>query len=300
MDSSLRTLELMASEVGATVLVLKEIVLSHPRLSTSSSISSLSSISGDLKLPLSTIGTKQPNWDWVIRRPDLIEPSEYKKARRKASNQSLNLQHSRSRSWGQKEADDHNAERRIVFSNDDMRALSSDEDDDDLIEESEPRPATTATASMTGRSLSSTVHSFGSDADVPVSAAALARADIKARKASARREARRMDLLNGDGMSGLLADLSAMSMTAASGQAEASASASEPRAHNALHPSNVHLNASFAPHQPTRPSSLRLASPAPRVDDCSDESDSDGDDVEDDSFVDLLHVPLDSPLAFFR
>lgn len=81
MDASLRTLELMASEVGATVIVLREVVLvggpsypSHrftPALSPSisSSAPSASDLSVSSDAPIT--GQVDKVWAWPVTRPDL-------------------------------------------------------------------------------------------------------------------------------------------------------------------------------------------------------------------------------------
>ncbi|ODO07716.1 hypothetical protein I350_03290 [Cryptococcus amylolentus CBS 6273] len=217
MDSSLRTLELMASEVGATVIILKEIVLSAASIS-SRSATAIESIS----LPPST-GLPV---EWIARRPDLDENGQPRKGNknydqgpkgRRAKKVEKQFRHDRKKEKKLKEKGSGLSDTDSSFF--DMNDLGP-----------QYSPPSSAPAAEKG-----------------VNQSSLEVSDKKRRRSAARQEKRRLDLLRGDGTNPLFSDESSKIVM---------------------------------PHQPARPSSLRLATPA---------------EMPEDSFGDdLLHIPLDS------
>ncbi|WVQ75751.1 hypothetical protein IAR50_005382 [Cryptococcus sp. DSM 104548] len=218
MDSSLRTLELMASEVGATVIILKEIVLSAASISSRSTTN------------IESISLPPPSGlpaEWIARRPDLDEHGQPRKGNkdydqgpkgRRAKKEEKQLRHDRKKERLKEKGSGSSDTDSSFFDMDDLSPRSSPP---------RPRPAP--------------VEKKGPNKPLPEVS------DKKRRRSAARQEKRRLDLLRGDGTNLLFSDDS----------------------------SKVVL-----PHQPARPSSLRLATPA---------------DVPEDSFGDdLLHIPLDS------
>lgn len=188
MDASLATLERMASEVGATVLVLKEIVLAA-----------------------------QP------RRPDLDENGKPRRGTKSIASSGPEMRSRRERLRIRREAEanaaaagetlppDHSqGGKRIIFDDSDYDSGADSRDSHDetfTLDMESPPPA-----------------SPRQDEDAAV------RAEAKRRKSAARREARRLDLLRGDGTSPIAEIISHA-------------------------PSSPAWNL----HQPVKPSSLRLA-----------------------------------------
>ncbi len=248
MDASLRTLELMASEVGATVLVLKEIVLIGSTLSPGTSLSS-SAVS------LSSASSPSLGNAWKISRPDLSKgnprPTKLRRSRRRDL-------------WTSEGRGESSKEKQVIFDHAELEARDTDSDDSsrrrssasatdedvppfhlDLEESAPPSPAGPG-APWRWQPRPTVLPRF-SEAEL---ADREKKAEMKRLKSAARREERRLDLLRGDGKS----------------------------------PVFLPENISPAPipviqHQPARPSSLRLATPA----------------SPDDGFLnDLPHFPLDS------
>lgn len=272
MDASLRTLELMASEVGATVLVLKEIVLAG-----SSSLLPIAEASASTaKDAVVTIPVKKKR-GWGRKRRE----------RRDA--------------WEQRQSPAHGAStydpqigcsRRIVFDPNDIGDDSDDEGvdqqqdtvevedvDEDVptfhldledppippspAETSEPASPTTSSSTGSWKRRKNRTHKIRQISEEE-RLEQEKKATTKAAKSMARRESRRLDLLRGDGMSpGLVPDL--------------------PQVYP--QPSMIDRSLSAHPHAPTRPSSLRLATPS---------APNDVQSITDESLDDLLTTPLDS------
>ncbi|UOH84451.1 hypothetical protein LQV05_001252 [Cryptococcus neoformans] len=258
MDASLRTLELMASEVGATVIVLKEIVLNglvskHPTVS----IETITAPPPLDVLRRSKLLTKE----WTAKRPDLDgegqprrgngAPDSHGKGRRNKKEKKKNKE-TRSRTELQQKAkgDDEiiDSAKDHLSSMSSAASLSTDTDSSFQFDQDDP-PA----------SHLHQYHPILSPAPFsrkiinPVSP----KSDKKRRKSAAKQEQRRLDLLRGDGTNPMWAE-------------RANQSSKFP----------LETSKAVLPHQPARPSSLRLATPA---------------ECPDNSFVDdLLHVPLDS------
>ncbi|WVQ84790.1 hypothetical protein IAT38_006947 [Cryptococcus sp. DSM 104549] len=282
MDASLRTLELMASEVGATVIVLKEIVLSAalpPSMRTNGTTSLTSSI-------MSTTDRA-----WAARRPDLDENGLPRKGNkslslkgsdtelkgRRARKELRRLQETNEESQGVEPAMEKSGVAELVGDESDedggrsprsrMHSLSSAAsassdndspflfDPDDPLPSPPPAPKSPETVRRPPRTRGPRLP----PTPPPAVAAALANKESKKRRKSmAKQEQRRLDLLRGDGTNPMWAEMAPLSATLSS------------------NPSHFAL-----PHQPVRPSSLRLATPADAPDDSS-------------FMDDLLHIPLDS------
>lgn len=279
MDASLATLERMASEVGATVLVLKEIVLTAP-----------------------------PD----ARRPDLDENGRPRKGTRGLGEAAADTRSRRERLRARREAEAEAGEgggdgdgeaspprlgaRAIIF---DPRDAASDSDDDDAVPvpsssraeddddahfhldlDTPPRPASATSATSASTPTSTTSRSRAqTPAQAAASAEAAARAEAKRHKSAARREARRLDLLRGDGTGLPFADRSRSPVAEFIGHAPATHTIAHMLPPHASGTSAAQYAQSVLPHRPARPSSLRLErKPA-----------SEGDD-----FVDGLGLPLDS------
>ena len=354
MDASLHTLELMASEVGATVLVLKEIVLANPIYSSGSFTSAESWASRDdspagwvvpkpkprvIARQKSTIPTSkviQPK-DTVSDGPGGAEPKlpaetigkegleeedpkQRKKRIKKIRKKRSWKRRERRTAWLNGEEDGFgepsNKEKQIVF---DTANLSSSGDDEEIDEfEHDPGSRLSTRAAEDDDYDVPPFHLDLEDAEVMIhpgprkrfvpleahentepnvkgwpsrkvkqptpsklsQAEQKSKTSAKARKAMERREARRMDLLRGDGMTPSPFDI-----------------ASEQG------------GMSIVPHAPARPSSLRLATPAPDItastistsltdkgnkitlESSAPEEEAEGDD----SFLqNLLSLPLDS------
>jgi hypothetical protein len=269
MDASLKTLEAMASELGATVMILREIVLSGaPPSNSSPSISEMSSSF------VSTSSAQSIEYDsaWPVKRPDLDDFGRPKKGTRALSGHEVEKPKVVKRV--SKDILPQYKARQVVFD----IAADPDEGDSD------------ASISSPSHATKETPHGF--DDDIPPFELDLEdsvpppgrrhkkkvvseqmqidpkKFDAKRAKLAKRREERRMDLLRGDGMSTTWLD-------------------TQP-------PSNPGLTNQLLakiPHQPARPSSLRLASPAPSTSTIRP-SNTGGDD--DGSLWGLSETPLDS------
>ncbi|WVQ95869.1 hypothetical protein IAU59_002968 [Kwoniella sp. CBS 9459] len=343
MDASLRTLELMASEVGATVIVLREIVLHTPRSAiaalppsrrpTGPTISrrrlrklpsSHLSSSSDIDLPPITGASDQNGqYHMTLERQQKLSKNKARRRSKKKPNSS---------------ADGPviyggTVPKKMIFDPHDLQANSENSFSDDLSaheESAEP-------GGRTGRKEcpNESAFSFGDvdeDKDrtlrneCPASDAYQIKSvdgnaigaegslnrkeEKKRRKSVARQEQRRLDLLRGDGTNPFWTEFDAetrpyeelglvpkehtgpgvtqgngtllMPETTSSENQHAGISQSH-HAKSPQPPSRPSYEtplSAISPHQPARPSSLRLATPT---------------ELPDDWFVDdLLHIPLDS------
>jgi len=273
MDASLRTLELMASEVGATVMILKEIVLtgstSNPPIDSSSVSSSYMSLSS----------IDSPDGSWIIRRPDLDENGKPRKGSRTLSGTVVDV---KKKDWrprgGYVHKTKNHGKRPIIFGEEELssesgldspvagpsrstassspnlrktssQSLSAESVDGDLFQlDLEDSPSALPPVTTWSRSTRPNRQSRATEEE---KAEKERKAEMKRVKSAARREQRRLDLLKGDGMS--------------------------PMPDRPINPTVAELK---LPHQPVRPSSLRLASPDPSPEN---------------TFLDsLLNIPLDS------
>jgi hypothetical protein len=273
MDASLRTLERMASEVGATVIVLKEIVLAPTAQddyahSSSSSLGSLSSTSAST---------------WWSRRPDLDEHGKPRKGTRSLGGVLPEVKTKKERL----------AAAREKAAAQEMMTMMGDFDSNANSTRAADRNAPAdrnAAADRNPRQLytpspNSSLTASSDDEPTPFHldmdekrdlAIAASRAEAKRRKSATRREQRRLDLLRGDGTS---------PMPYTNGN-----HSSSPVAEFITHAPNNTAVFGRIPHQPARPSSLRLArthsgmaatAPAATA-------------TPDDTFIDGLSLPLDS------
>ncbi|XAO22045.1 hypothetical protein I312_100808 [Cryptococcus bacillisporus CA1280] len=257
MDASLRTLELMASEVGATVIVLKEIVLNG--LVSTQPTASIETITA---LPPSDIlsQSKLIN-EWIARRPDLNDDGQPRrgngtpesngkgrrnKRERKKSKEMRSQMDLKQKVEGDSEVVD--SIRHCPSSKSSFASLSTDTDSSFQFDVDDP-PA----LDLHQR------HSIFSPSPFPrkVIKPASPKSDKKRRKSAVKQEQRRLDLLRGDGTNPMWAEMT-----------------------NKSPGFPIESPNAFLLHQPARPSSLRLATPT----ECPDNSFAD----------DLLHVPLDS------
>lgn len=256
MDASLRTLELMASEVGATVIVLKEIVLNG--LASQQPTASIETITA---LPPSDVlsHSKLLTNGWTAKRPDLDEdgqprrgngiPDSHGKGRRSKREKKKKKETKSQMELKQKSEGDGEI---VDFTRDcsmsSAASLSTDTDSSFQFDNDELPPNDLHQhQSILSPAL------FPRKIINPVSP----KSDKKRRKSAAKQEQRRLDLLRGDGTNPMWAEITSQSSKFP------------------VESPKVNL-----PHQPARPSSLRLATPA---------------ECPDNSFVDdLLHVPLDS------
>ena len=262
MDASLRTLELMASEVGATVLVLKEIVITRLIATPGTSLYSSAVAPLSDQSPVASA-------DWTVARPDLNhgKPRELKGRRLRRKDSWM--------TWMTEGRDDSGKEKQVIFGQSDLEAGETDSDDStdrqlrsstdedvppfhlDLEDAVSPLPfPPSPVLSSSTKKVSSSRWQRRPKRSSQVNDAEIAererKAKIKRIKSATRREERRLDLLRGDGKS------------------------------PACPPDFVDQATGPIPvqaHQPSRPSSLRLATPAS----------SDGEFPHD-----LLLVPLDS------
>jgi len=272
MDASLKTLEAMASELGATVMILREIVLSGAPPSTGSpSISEMSSSF------VSTSSAQSVEYDsaWPVKRPDLDDFGRPKKGTRTLSGTVNDEEKPKVPKRVSKDILPQYKARQVVFD------ISADPDEGE----------SDASTSSPSHGTKKTPHGF--DDDIPPFELDLEdsvpppgrrprkkvlpeqmsidpkKFDAKRAKLAKRREERRMDLLRGDGMSTAWLD-------------------NQPSSNPGL---TSQLLAKI-PHQPARPSSLRLASPAPSTSTIRPRSQTEGDD--DGSLWGLSETPLDS------
>ncbi|KAL7422821.1 hypothetical protein Q5752_002117 [Cryptotrichosporon argae] len=343
MDASLRTLERMASELGATVIVVKEIVLAAAAVDDDDDDALCDDDATQASpAPLTALPC------WPVRRPDLDEHGRPRRGTHALAGTETVPEpgkKSKHRKKGRCERAPlaplafPRGDRRIVFG---QSASGSGSDDDD----SSPAPSTpTSTPDFVAavprsprtRSVSAVSGDLAFELDlidcfrpaalgscarsacptpvhpVPLAVRSERKAEARRLRSSARRERRRLDLLRGDGT----APLSTAALFA--GPPSASIVA-ESNARAPVAPTRMVVG----PHQPARPSSLRLAEPAPageqvlpgaadgaedanglaKAEADADDADADGDDADADaqgphgaqsSFLDsLLHVPLDS------
>lgn len=302
MDASLRTLELMASEVGGTVMILREVVLSaHSPIRDSPICSDVSSSA--ISLSSSAYSTQEGGdmYRWPVKRPDLDGNGLPRRG-----SKSLNgvAAPSSTGKLGKKPSRDYVASQQIragkqfIFDPQDLKDADTDEDES---------PISAAVGEASRRCRSNT------DEDVPpfhldLEDAVLGSGDsvasgtsrlndglremrttfttppktkirhssTKRLKMAKKREARRMDLLRGDGTNPLWTDL------------QTTNEAGEAIAPTSISPSAVLTK---VPNQPTRPSSLRLASPAVESN-ARHRADANNDDEE--SLWSLSQLPLDS------
>ncbi|KAK8849823.1 hypothetical protein IAR55_005159 [Kwoniella newhampshirensis] len=289
MDASLRTLELMASEVGATVIVLKEIVLSGTILTLPtlplaspfpSSLTSFTHASNDNGL--------QKSLGCLEARPDIDKDGQPRKGNRSLSGRSSETDLRARKGGGRKTrklSEDSVTEACLSHQDasvvDGKEMAKSEKDVKNVICSSVPdmdqasNPASveeedqtasfqldmddspSPTASRTQRNNDRRYFEQPTPphgADTP--SAARKKDDKKRRKSIARQKQRRMDLLRGDGTNPMWTELTTGGLI------------------------SHHPSSSAVPNQPIRPSSLRLATPV---------------DSPADSFIDdLLHIPLDS------
>ncbi|WVN87439.1 uncharacterized protein L203_102619 [Cryptococcus depauperatus CBS 7841] len=225
MDASLHTLELMASEVGATVIVLKEIVLY-----SSACKAQVDSIAYE---PSKVVRQLHMSTDsWHVPRPDLDKDGN---PRRSMNEDRRKNRRERKKKKKEKHHQLDGSEQRLD-SNSNARSATSDNDSSFAFDMDDIPPLSALTLPST-----------------PVSTKIellIKKSEKKRRKSIAKQERRRLDLLRGDGTNAIWTG-----MTGAS--------------HSKI----------ALPHQPTRPSSLRLATPAQ---------------PSNEFFDDLLHIPLDS------
>lgn len=307
MDASLRTLELMASEVGATVMILREIVLSaHPPLDMNYESPGCSDISSSaISLSSSTYSSHDGGdaYRWPVKRPDLDQNGQPRKGSKSLgtslgpdSGGKLVKKTSKDYAKGQQVR----VGKQVIFDPQDMEDGETDDEQDSMVSESAARRGQ--------RSPSNTdddIPPFHLDLDEPTHGSPLHQAsdswhhvhkslktgttfttptsssrksEAKRLQSAKKREARRMDLLRGDGTSPLWTDL------------HTSVPMEKDVAASLTHPPPPPISARL-PHQPARPSSLRLASPAPES---SSISPDDRDNEDDAALWSLSHIPLDS------
>ena len=270
MDASLRTLEAMASELGATVMILREIVLSG-----ATNTSNGSPVISDLSSSFVSTSSAKSDTDsaWPVKRPDLDEFGRPKKGTRALSN---NEEKPKIVKRISKDVLPQYKARQVIFdlteNVDDGHSDTSvpspvrvDKEtnhgfDDDIppfeldLEDSVPPPARRRKKKIVSEQMQVDPKKF----------------DAKRAKLAKRREERRMDLLRGDGMSPTWLDAQPTSTP------------------TPIHPDLTSQSLAKIPHQPARPSSLRLASPAPSTSTIRPSADDDG------SLWGLSETPLDS------
>ena len=265
MDASLHTLELMASEVGATVIVLKEIVLAAPTYPQRGSTRNES--------PAGWIIPSVPPWQSASQQSEK-KKAKKKKAWSRARRRDIARQGQESLSSDR----GPNVEKQIVFDLPDHDEEEGTESEDEVLDNRDDRPDACRQRGASVASVATSASVESTDDDVPTFHLELGDTNThevekvpsfennqpkitaskpmsaKARKALLRREARRLDLLRGDGTSAL------------------------------------------NPHAPSRPSSLRLASPiqASSANLPINEEDNDGENPDGAFLQNLLVTPLDS------
>ncbi|WVW87144.1 hypothetical protein I302_109201 [Kwoniella bestiolae CBS 10118] len=261
MDASLRTLELMASEVGATVIILREIVL-HPSRKPH---------------PLPPVPPLPSASSTIIIEETKTKKGKWKKG---GSKRRERFTPKDPRVYG------GTTPKKLIFDPTDLagssdtsedevdglkHAPSSDEDSSPFFFEQDN--ADTPPASM----LNTRDNSASPSRDSSSSFGSRSKKDDqKRRKSTARSEARRLDLLRGDGTNPMWRE---MNLNDSNDNTPASSS---PSTEILDQTSNQLTSPHFViPHQPARPSSLRLTSPPFQQ--------------EEEPFLDdLLHLPLDS------
>jgi len=275
MDASLKTLELMASELGATVMILREIVLSGAPTSLTAPSPALSDTSSSvISLSASAHSPEPSTSSWPVQRPDLDHLGRPKKGTKL-----LTLDGSvdpRKRRVTKRPSRDvqttvmpQYTARQVVFTPQDDADSDSESHDS-----ASPGAAHKSSASgidddippfdlelEDGPPASSLPQDDGTRRRKPKKTAVPEQMQMSAKKSEAKRlklakkrEERRMDLLRGDGMSPDWHDINSSDDPFPT-PLDSDNSTTTPSL-------TTHLLAKL-PHQPARPSSLRLASPAP-------------------------------------
>lgn len=314
MDASLRTLELMASELGATVMILREIVLSATSPPTaqrdSPGCSDLSSSAISLSSSAYSSHDGGETGRWPVRRPDLDEHGQPRRGTKVLSSPTASVDGLIKKPSTEYVKSQLPRGRQVIFNPKDLE----DGETDAETEEDEEKVHLSSCASSSKRN----AHERRVDDDIPpfhldledsnrpieptphgrpswrrrrkpqpepaqhVDPVQSKRMDAKRLKSAQRREARRLDLLRGDGMNPLWTN-----RQPAEAAAEIDTGSIPAPAISDDHVSPVVK----LPHQPARPSSLRLASPPP--DDPAHHSTNQHEDDGGDLWS-LSHMPLDS------
>ncbi|WVQ66260.1 uncharacterized protein L199_004439 [Kwoniella botswanensis] len=284
MDASLRTLELMASEIGATVIILKEIVLhssrkSHP-IPQKPSLPSIANVESNEVAKI-----KQSKWKKGVgsrRRQKYMpkEPGIYGGTTpKKLIFDPADIAGSSDTS------DEEEINRPDVPSSDDDTSFplffEQDKPDQSItaIKLSTPTVSQTCYPPSTTKDHPSSPR--GKTSPSPPSRPRSRKDEKKRRKSAAKSEARRLDLLRGDGTNPMWKEMhSDGQFSNATDMVRNDTPCSEttlPATKNGNPASSPHFT---IPYQPARPSSLRLTSPIQQ---------------ESEPFLDdLLHLPLDS------
>ncbi|WWC66084.1 uncharacterized protein I303_108706 [Kwoniella dejecticola CBS 10117] len=274
MDASLRTLELMASEVGATVIILREIVL-HPNHIISPNSLNKDNAECSIK-PKCTTNTKQKEQSRRRNKYTPKDPGAYGGTRPKKMIFDP-VDHS-TPSDSEEEFDDDGYL-------DDNRNRSSESEDSPFFLEAEcelDSEIVNHEAAPHAKAPTSTLRSKSYSpgrGDHKQSSHVSKKEEKKRRKSAARAEARRLDLLRGDGTNPMWNELSMKDPESTEPKESGRRWHVEDANANG---DAVHSPRFTLPHQPIRPSTLRLATPATSTEDA-------------DSFLDdLLHIPLDN------
>ncbi|WWC73898.1 uncharacterized protein I206_107870 [Kwoniella pini CBS 10737] len=243
MDASLRTLELMASEVGATVIILKEIVL-HPKATILPKSVNLNGAKPICKNDDKKKVQGRRRKSYTPRDPGMYGGTRPKKM----IFDPLDLS---TPSDSEEEFDDNG------YIEDKENRLDPDDTFFCIEPDHEERDGINTTNDNSQYSSGFNSSSPGRDQNRRSSYTSK-KADNKRRKSAVRSEARRLDLLRGDGTNPMWNEMTDISHSNKA----------------------VELSQFTSPHQPIRPSSLRLATPSTSTDK---------------SFLDdLLHIPLDN------
>lgn len=246
MDASLRTLELMASEVGATVIVLKEIVLTGsasnlPRSSPSPALSA-SAVSVSSSAVSVSSGHSPTTGGWLVRRPDLDEHGFPRKGTRgviNADGERVTSRRDKAREkWLANGGEEAIKEKQVIFTATDLgvdqvgdesprlgpvpepsprrrrESSKSSATDEDIppfhldldLDETSPSPTTSETPDWQRAKRSGQSSRASHSQDDIAEQSKKARA--KAAKSVAKREQRRLDLLRGDGTSPVWVEMS--------------------------------------------------------------------------------------------
>lgn len=358
MDASLKTLELMASELGATVMILREIVLSvhpPPLLSDKCSSPNLS-----LSLSSSAYSSNDGTGIWPVRRPDLddqgqprrgtkivggtVEPVDvdvdvvevekekeiiktWKKpvVRGQMGTARQVIFDPRDLDDGERDREtdsDEDAEgegdgsspgagastsktrhptrgqRDRSHTDDDIPPFHLDLDDDQIVKPVNPSSPSRGSRRRR-RKMSKPIDEPTSTLDSETGSSAF-KVNAKRTRAAQKREARRLDLLRGDGMD---PNWASRGRTQSDGFFDLDPSDTSPLGMGVDSTSPYH--GVKLPHQPTRPSSLRLSAAPPLDPDTTSrgtstshegnpESGRDSKEEDDESMWSLSHMPLDS------
>jgi hypothetical protein len=300
MDASLKTLELMASELGATVMILREIVLSGAPSTGTIKGSPVSEASSSA---MSTSSARWPeiNPVWPVKRPDLDDLGRPKKGTRALYGNETKVTKKSSREIGDilpqytakqvifnvdaSNGSDGDSDNSVSSPTNPVKTIHTPGSDDDIppfeldLDDREQSPVCPVLPTSTGRSWRR--HKKKPQGQAPVSEHKQAdpkKENAKRAKLARKREERRLDLLRGDGMSTTWLDLQSHTNDA-----------------DQINPPTHSLTSQLLakiPHQPARPSSLRLASPAPSTATIRPSPAEDLD--EDGSLWGLSQTPLDS------